>query len=120
MAGHRLKTKIDAAFFAATNLVHGGAHVIVNPASRHATEHPEGVIMRVKQHLMRLQRIGTDDEGPAVAELAMRDLQFGASGTDDGEILAPVELKCFAWRKGQRNESAAAGGPLNLPALLLP
>src|SRR6185312_12560710 len=120
MAGHRLKAEIDAPLFAAANLVHGGTHVVIDPASWHAAEDPEGVMMRVKQHLMRLQWIGTDDEGPAVAELAMRNLQFGAGAADDGKILAPVELECFAWPKGQGHEGAPAGGALNLPALLLP
>jgi hypothetical protein len=48
MAGHRLKAEIDAAFFAAAYPVHRGAHVVVDPASRHPTEHPEGVMMRVE------------------------------------------------------------------------
>src|SRR6185437_4339821 len=74
MSSHRLKTEIDAALFAAANPVHRSTHVVVDPASRHATEHPEGVMMRVEQHLMRLQWIDSDDESPAMAELAMRNL----------------------------------------------
>src|ERR1700722_6794965 len=120
MAGHRLKTQIDAPLLAAAYLVHGGTHVVVDPASRHATQNPEGMMVRVEQHLMRLQRIGTDDEGPAVAEFAVRNLQLGPRAADDGEILTPVELKRFAWRKRQRHERAPAGSPLNLLAFLLP
>src|SRR6201996_5575448 len=71
MAGHRLKAEIDAAFFAAANLVHGSTHVVVDPTPRHAAEHSESVMVRVEQHLMCLQWIGTDDEGPAMAELAI-------------------------------------------------
>ena len=37
-----------------------------------------------------------------MAELAVRDLQLGANTADDGEILAPVKLKCFTGPKGQR------------------
>jgi hypothetical protein len=93
MAGHRLKTEIDAPLFAAAHLVHGGTHVVVDPTSRYAAEHSEGVMMGVEQHLMCLQWIGTDDEGPTVAELAMRNLQLGAGAANDGKILAPVELE---------------------------
>src|SRR6185436_7470308 len=120
MAGHRVKTEIDAAFFATANLVHRGPHVVVNPPSRHAAEDPERVHMRLEQHLMSLQWIGTDDEGPAVAELAMRDLQLGPDAADDSEILTPVELESFAWLKGQWHEGSSTDGPLHLPAFLLP
>src|ERR1700744_5844380 len=77
-------------------------------------------MMRVNQHLMCLQWIGADDEGPAVAELAMRNLQLGPGAANDGEILAPVELEGFTRPERQRHEGASAGGPLNPLALLLP
>jgi hypothetical protein len=69
---------------------------------------------------MRLQWIGSDDEGPAVAELAMRNLQLGPGAADDSKILAPVELEGFAQPKRQRHEGAPARSPLNLLAFLLP
>src|ERR1700761_1080501 len=120
MAGHRLKAEIDAAFFAAANLVHGSTHVVVDPTPRHAAEHSESVMVRVEQHLMCLQWIGTDDEGPAMAELAMRNLQLDAGAADDGKILAPVELERFAWRKRQRHKGAPSSRPLKQFAFLLP
>jgi hypothetical protein len=110
----------DAPLFAAAHLVHGGTHVVVDPTSRHAAEDPEGVTMRVEQHLMRLHWISTNSEGPAVAELAVRNLQLRAGAADDGKILAPVELERFAWPECQRHEGAPAGSPLKLLALLLP
>src|ERR1700749_3063169 len=99
MAGHRLKAELDAAVFAAANLVHGGTHIVIDPASRHAAEDPEGMMMRVKQHLIRLQWIGSDYEGPAVAQFARGNLQLGPRAADDGKILAPVKLESFAWPK---------------------
>ena len=48
--------------------------VVVNPASRHAAEHAEGVVMSVEQHLMRLLRIGPQNERAAVGELDVGDL----------------------------------------------
>ena len=64
---------------------------------------------------MRLQQIGA-----AVAQLGMRHLQLDAGAANDRKILAPVELKCFAGRKGQRHESATPGSLLQKFALLLP
>ena len=50
---------------------------------------------------MRLQQIGA-----AVAQLGMRHLQLDAGAANDRKILAPVELKCFAGRKGQQRTAA--------------
>jgi hypothetical protein len=75
--------------------------------------------MRVEQHLVRLQRIGADEEGAAVAKLKMRRLELYPLAADDRPVLAPVELKRFARLEYQGNESAAAGRlVLPLPMLL--
>lgn len=55
--------------------------------------------MRVEQHLMGLEPVGTDHEGSTVAELAVRGLQLDARPADRGMILAPVELEDFARRE---------------------
>ena len=55
-----------------------------------------------------------------MAELAVRNLQFGPGAADDGEILAPVELEGLIWPKGQGHEGAPGRCPMNLLALLLP
>ena len=53
-------------------------------------------MVRVKQHLVRLQWIGADEEGAAVAKLDMGCLQLNPIAADDRPILAPVELERLA------------------------
>jgi len=38
----------------------------------------------------------------------MRNLQLNALAADDGIVLTPIELECFAWAERQRNEYASA------------
>ena len=76
--------------------------------------------MGVEQHLVRLQQIGPQDEGPAVGELEVGDLQLGPLAADDRPVLPPVELERLAGLKRQRHEGAAPAGlllplPLRLP-----
>ena len=68
--------------------------------------------MRVEQHLMRLLRIRTQDEGAAVAELDVGDLQLHPLAPDDRPILRPVELERLARQERQRHERAATAGLL--------
>ena len=73
--------------------------------------------MRVEQHLVGLLRIGPENEGAAMGELEVSDLQFGPLTADDRPIFRPVELKRFARQKRQRREHAAAAGlELSLPS----
>lgn len=102
----------DLPFAAWADPVHGGAHVVVDAAPRHATQHAKAVVVGVEQHLVRLQEVGPHRERPTVAELEVGDLQLGALAADDGVLLAPVELKRLARREGQWHEDAAARGLL--------
>ena len=77
-------------------------------------------MMRVEQHLVRLQRIGPDNEGAAVAKLEVRSLQLGPFAADNGPLLAPVELESFARLENQRNKGPAAGRLLLPLPMLLP
>ena len=95
VAGHRHEADIDVALLAATDLVDGGLHVVVDAAPRNAAEDTEGMIVGVEQHLVRLQEIGPNDEGPAVAQLRMGHLQLGAFIADDRPVFRPVELEGF-------------------------
>ncbi len=49
-------------------------HVVVDPAPGDAAQNPEGVVVRIKQHLVRLKGIGSHDKGTAVAQLEVRHL----------------------------------------------
>ena len=61
---------------------------------------------------MRLLRIGPQNEGAAMGELDVGDLQFGALTRDDRPILRPIELKRLAGGESQRHEDAPARGSL--------
>ena len=50
------------------------AHVVVDAAAGNAAKDAEGVVVGIEQYLVRLQEIGSHDEGAAVARLRMRDL----------------------------------------------
>ena len=51
MTGHRRKARVNLPLLAGADTIHGGAHIVVNPASRHAAQYPERVIMGVKQSI---------------------------------------------------------------------
>jgi hypothetical protein len=57
--------------------------------------------MGVEQHLMGLQGIGAQKEGPAVRQLDMGNLELYALAADNRKVLAPVELE----RLPGRNDS---------------
>ena len=113
------KRALTCALLSAPDLVDGGAHVVVDPAPRHAAQHAEGVVVGVEQHLMRLLRVGPENEGATVGELDVGDLQFGPLARDDRPILRPVELERFAGqetpearkRRGHRSAAPDAGPP---------
>ena len=108
MADHRREARVDLALLSAADLVDGRSHIVVNAPPRHAAQDAEGVVMGVEQHLMGLLRIGPENEGAAVGELEVSDLQFGPLSADDRPVFRPVELERFARQKRQRNEHAAA------------
>ena len=120
VADHGGKAGVDVSLLASAHSVYGGAHVVVDASPRHTSEYGEGVVVRVEQHLVRLQEIGAQVERPAVAELEVRHLQLGAHSANDRPVLAPVELEGLTGTEGQGNEGASAGGLLGHHALLLP
>jgi len=71
--------------------------------------------MDVEQHLMDLLRVGLEEEGAAVGELEVSDLQLGPLAGNDRPIFRPIELECLARRECQRHEHATAA---RLPLLL--
>src|SRR3546814_4842528 len=88
-----LEAGVDGSGLAAPDLVHGGAHIVVNPPARHAAQHAERMITSVEQHLMGLKKIGPHGEGRAVAELEVCHLQLGAHSIEDRPVIAQVELE---------------------------
>ena len=93
---HGQKADIDLPRLTAAHKIHRRLHVIVDPAFWHAAEHPERMPVRVEQHLMGLQGIGPQKEGPAVRQLDMRHLQLHPLAADDRKVLAPVKLERLA------------------------
>ena len=86
VADHGREAGVDLTLLSATDLVDGGSHVVVDAAPRHASQHAEGVIMGVEQHLVGLLRVGPEHEGAAVGELEVGDLQFGPLAADDRPV----------------------------------
>jgi hypothetical protein len=62
----------------------------------------------VEQHLVGLLRIGAENEGAAIGELDVSDLQLGPLAADDRPIFRPIELERLARQKRKRHEYAAA------------
>ena len=60
VADHGREAGVDLPLLAATDLIDGGLHVVVDAAPRNAAQHPEGVVMGVEQHLVGLQQIGPE------------------------------------------------------------
>lgn len=58
---HSKETDIDLPFFATTDTINRGLHVVVNAATRYAAKHAEPVPVGVEEHLVRLQQVGTPD-----------------------------------------------------------
>ena len=74
VADHGLEPLIDVTALAATHLVDGRLHVVVNASLRNTTQSDQGMVVSVKQHLVGLQWIGPQHKGPAVAEPGMGHL----------------------------------------------
>ena len=109
VAGHGAETRIDLALLAPADLIHRGLHVVVNPAPGHAAQRRQAVVVGIEQHLVGLQRIAAQHEGPAVAQLEMGHLQLHLAPAHTHPVFAPVELERFAWREHQRDIGTPAG-----------
>ena len=72
--------------------------------------------MRVEHHLLRLARIGSHEQHPAMTEPDMGDLHDHRHPAQQDDFVAPVELESLSWREAQRH----VGRGCRLPALLGP
>jgi hypothetical protein len=70
--------------------------------------------MGVEDHLLRLSRIGPDEDHPAVAEPDMGDLHRRGHPIDQNDLVAPVELVGFARIEAQRHEGRGRRRTLRL------
>src|SRR3546814_19486743 len=71
MARHRGEPGVDLPDFTCADPVDRSLHVVEDPALRHTAQYAERLGQRIEQHLVRLQRIGPDDERLAVRQLGM-------------------------------------------------
>jgi hypothetical protein len=120
LAGQGREAGIDLPLLVAPDTVDRRAHVVVDSAPGNAAQNPEGVVVGVEQHLVRLQRIGSHDEGTAVAELEVRHLKLGAFAAENRPVLRPLELERLARLERQRHEGAAPARLHLTLALFLP
>jgi hypothetical protein len=80
----------------------------------------EAVPMGIEQHLVGLQQIGSDEEGAAMGQLDMRDLQLRALTAKHRVVFAPVELEGLPGPERQGDEDTAPGGLLLALAFYTP
>ena len=74
VAGHRLEALVDVPDLAFADPVDGGLHVVVDAAAGNPTQEPKGMKVGIEQHLVGLQGIGPQNEGPTVGEFQLRHL----------------------------------------------
>ena len=72
--------------------------------------------MGIEHHLLRLARIGSHEQHPAVAEPDVGDLHDPRRAVQQDDFVAPIELISFTRRKAQRY----VGCGCRLPAILGP
>ncbi len=68
-------------------------YIVVDPASGHAAQNPERVVMRVKQHLVHLKKMDPQNKSPAMRKLDVRNLQLHRFVGDKRPVFALVETK---------------------------
>jgi len=105
MAAHLLESAIVQAILADEDRLNRGLHVVVDAASTGALEQSERPVLRVEHHLLRLARVGANKQHTAVAEPDMGGLHDYRNAIQQNDLVAPVELVGFSWRKAQRDVS---------------
>src|SRR6516164_3195615 len=103
MAAHLKEAAIVLAVLADEDCLHRRLHVVVDAALTDALEKAEGAVMRVKDHLLGLARIGTHERHAAVAEPHMRHLHGYRRAVQHDDFVAPIELVGLTRRKSERH-----------------
>jgi hypothetical protein len=112
VAGHCQEPGVDLPRLAPTDPVHRCPRVVVDAPARDPAEHPECMPVGIKQHLVRLQQVGPEQERAAVRELDVGDLELRVLPGDRRPVLAPVELERLPGLEEQRYEGATSCGLL--------
>ena len=116
MAAHLQEAAIVEAILADEDRLHCRLHVVVDAASAGALEQSKCSIMSVEHHLLRLARIGANEQHTAVAEPDVGNLHDRRHAVQQNDFVAPVELIGFSGGKAQRD----IGCGRRLPMLLGP
>lgn len=100
---HLLESAVVGTLFADKDRVHRGLHIIVDAPRTGTAEEGEGLVVRIEYHLLRLAGIGPDEGHSAKAQPDMSDFDRRRHAVEDHDLMAPVELVCFAGIEAQRN-----------------
>jgi hypothetical protein len=104
VATHLQEAPVVGPFAAHEDRFHRGLHVVVDAARAGTLEKRKRAVMRVEHHLLRLARIGADEQHPAMAQPHVRHLHRHRRAVDQHDFMTPVELIGLAGRETQRNE----------------
>ena len=72
--------------------LHRGLHVVVDAARAGPFEKSKRAVMRVEHHLLRLARIGADEQHPAVAQPDVRHLHRHRRAVDQHDFMAGAKI----------------------------
>ena len=103
MAAHLLETPIISTVTANKDRVYRSLHIVVNSTGTGTAEENERLVMGIEDHLLRLSRIGSHKQHPAVAQSNMGHLHGRRHTVYQHDLMAPVELIGFARIKTERN-----------------
>ena len=103
VAAHLQETAIVGALAANKDRVHRRLEVVVDAARAGASEKGESPLVGIEHHLLRLARIGADEQHPAVAQADVRHFDRHRRAADQHDLVAPVELIRLARREAQRH-----------------
>ena len=101
VAAHLLESTIVEAILAHEDRLHRGLHVVIDAASTGALKQSKRPVVGVEHHLLRLARISSHEQHAAVTEPDMGGLHNHRYAIQQNNLVAPVELVGFTWRKAQ-------------------
>src|SRR3546814_20105491 len=105
MARHRGEPGVDLPDFTCADPVDRSLHVVEDTALRHTAQYAERLGQRIEQHLVRLQRIGPDDERLAVRQLGMCGLQLNPLAGNHRQVFAPRSAERREWKESVSKSS---------------